>query len=436
MSYAAWGTTSASCALSCATRGSSRHFFPFPFPLPSFSSVLKPQHSNLRHDLSTPLNRFRQGNYSTKFIPTEYPDGFKGVELTRRETHELVATAVALHHARLDVAASGTDEGAGEDVDGHNPNTLVSGDELVALLPSGEAFHVTVSIEDSLVVDLVPLDPAHPSLIPRSRRAAERVEVSQLDWVCETPLATLTFMAEVKADVGAKRASKKKKGAGTEAEAGPLQEERIVQYEGRVPQGYKLRFNGSQQTVLLRSLRQHALSVHMLPPENVDVTRFLLCPMPGTLVSCAVKEGQEMGCYTPTDFILPGGTVLTGVTSLRFAPVTGADLLSDVEQMEILDQAPDQPDGIATPLQVGLIEVVTAAPVGTPTCDTIDFNNNGVFPEDQDVVDFFDVLAGGNPATCDAALGCQDVDFNNNGVFPEDQDVIDFFNVLAGGACP
>ena len=216
------------------------------------------------------------------------------MELTRRETHELVATAVALHHARLDVAASGTDEGAGEDVDGHNPNTLVSGDELVALLPSGEAFHVTVSIEDSLVVDLVPLDPAHPSLIPRSRRAAERVEVSQLDWVCETPLATLTFTAEVKADVGAKRTSKKKKGAGTEAEAGPLQEERIVQYEGRVPQGYKLRFNGSQQTVLLRSLRQHALSVHMLPPENVDVTRFLLCPMPGTLVSCAVKEGQEV----------------------------------------------------------------------------------------------------------------------------------------------
>ncbi|GDX99741.1 hypothetical protein LBMAG48_21450 [Phycisphaerae bacterium] len=30
---------------------------------------------------------------------------------------------------------------------------------------------------------------------------------------------------------------------------------------------------------------------------------------------------------------------------------------------------------------------------------------------------------------------CSDIDFNNNGVFPEDQDVVDFFNVLAGGAC-
>ncbi|HLP84557.1 MAG TPA: hypothetical protein VK157_09420 [Phycisphaerales bacterium] len=63
-------------------------------------------------------------------------------------------------------------------------------------------------------------------------------------------------------------------------------------------------------------------------------------------------------------------------------------------------------------------------------CQDIDFNNNGVFPEDQDVVDFFDVLAGGSCAACNT------IDFNNNGVFPEDQDVIDFFNVLAGGNCP
>jgi hypothetical protein len=69
-------------------------------------------------------------------------------------------------------------------------------------------------------------------------------------------------------------------------------------------------------------------------------------------------------------------------------------------------------------------------------CDDIDFNNNGVFPEDQDVIDFFDVLAGGSPTSCDTVLGCNDIDFNNNGVFPEDQDIIDFFDVLAGGTCP
>jgi hypothetical protein len=64
-----------------------------------------------------------------------------------------------------------------------------------------------------------------------------------------------------------------------------------------------------------------------------------------------------------------------------------------------------------------------------PSCDSIDFNNNQVFPEDQDVIDFFNVLSGG------ACPACNDIDFNNNQVFPEDQDVIDFFNVLAGGTC-
>ncbi len=72
--------------------------------------------------------------------------------------------------------------------------------------------------------------------------------------------------------------------------------------------------------------------------------------------------------------------------------------------------------------------------MGCP-CDPIDFNRNDVFPEDQDVIDFFDVLAGGTPASCDPDRGCNDIDFNNNGVFPEDQDVMDFFNVLAGGSC-
>jgi len=65
------------------------------------------------------------------------------------------------------------------------------------------------------------------------------------------------------------------------------------------------------------------------------------------------------------------------------------------------------------------------------SCDIIDFNGNGVFPEDQDVIDFFNVLAGGVCSTGN----CQDIDFNNNEVYPEDLDVIDFFTVLAGGPC-
>jgi hypothetical protein len=76
------------------------------------------------------------------------------------------------------------------------------------------------------------------------------------------------------------------------------------------------------------------------------------------------------------------------------------------------------------------VTVPDCRPGGNP-CD-IDFNNNGVFPEDQDVTDFFNVLAGGPCST----LTCDSIDFNGNGVFPEDQDVMDFFAVLAGAPCP
>jgi hypothetical protein len=79
---------------------------------------------------------------------------------------------------------------------------------------------------------------------------------------------------------------------------------------------------------------------------------------------------------------------------------------------------------------------VSAALTVANVCDTIDFNRNTVFPEDADVIDFFDVLAGGPcPYLLPVGWPC-DIDFNNNGVFPEDADVIDFFNALAGGTCP
>jgi hypothetical protein len=86
---------------------------------------------------------------------------------------------------------------------------------------------------------------------------------------------------------------------------------------------------------------------------------------------------------------------------------------------------------VATACNGALFDDGTAAVLLTPAlvCDAIDFNRNGVFPEDQDVIDFFQVLAGGDCATCG------DIDFNNNDVFPEDEDVVAFFRVLAGGTC-
>ncbi len=66
-----------------------------------------------------------------------------------------------------------------------------------------------------------------------------------------------------------------------------------------------------------------------------------------------------------------------------------------------------------------------------PGCNDIDFNNDGLFPDDNDLIDFLVVLAGG---TCSTG-NCDSIDFNNDGLFPDDNDLIAFLNKLAGQDC-
>ena len=123
--------------------------------------------------------------------------------------------------------------------------------------------------------------------------------------------------------------------------------------------------------------------------------------------------------YGAVDAITAPQNVATDIVTIGAENDTGT-------QATIIDTATVGTGNISFTLSYG----TTANPCVTTGCDDIDFNNNEVFPEDQDVIDFFNVLSG---ADCPA---CNDIDFNNNGVFPEDQDVIDFFNVLSGGQCP
>jgi glutamyl endopeptidase len=62
-------------------------------------------------------------------------------------------------------------------------------------------------------------------------------------------------------------------------------------------------------------------------------------------------------------------------------------------------------------------------------CDSIDFNNDGVFPDNDDLVDFLRVFSG---STCGT---CNDLDFNNDGVYPDGEDISALLRVLSGGRC-
>jgi hypothetical protein len=71
--------------------------------------------------------------------------------------------------------------------------------------------------------------------------------------------------------------------------------------------------------------------------------------------------------------------------------------------------------------------------IGTGPCDPIDFNNDGLFPDTQDIDDFLAVFAGG---PCSNDPNCNDIDFNNDGLFPDTLDIDSLLSVFSGGPCP
>jgi hypothetical protein len=80
------------------------------------------------------------------------------------------------------------------------------------------------------------------------------------------------------------------------------------------------------------------------------------------------------------------------------------------------------------------------ATIAVDQCDCIDYNNDGIFPSDEDLIDFLNVLAGGACSTgpvieAEGEVGCNDIDFNNDGIFPSDEDLLAFLRVMAGGSC-
>jgi acetyl/propionyl-CoA carboxylase alpha subunit len=62
----------------------------------------------------------------------------------------------------------------------------------------------------------------------------------------------------------------------------------------RVGIGYRLTYAGAQAKVLVLAPRAADLDRHMLVKQPPDMSKYLLSPMPGLLVSLAVKEGQEV----------------------------------------------------------------------------------------------------------------------------------------------
>jgi hypothetical protein len=68
---------------------------------------------------------------------------------------------------------------------------------------------------------------------------------------------------------------------------------------------------------------------------------------------------------------------------------------------------------------------------GVPGCDSIDYNNDGLFPSTLDIDDFLSVFSGGPCST----PNCNDIDFNNDSLTPDTADIDALLSVFSGGPC-
>jgi propionyl-CoA carboxylase alpha chain len=63
--------------------------------------------------------------------------------------------------------------------------------------------------------------------------------------------------------------------------------------------GYRLSHQGSAHHAIVYTTRGYALSKFMIEKVPPDLSRFLLCPMPGLVVSVDVSEGQSVEAGQP-----------------------------------------------------------------------------------------------------------------------------------------
>jgi propionyl-CoA carboxylase alpha chain len=186
-------------------------------------------------------DRFLKGDITTAFIDEEYPDGFLGVNLEKDMLKYIAAACSAMYR----VAEIRRTRISGR-MDNH---TRTVGSNWVISL-SGHDFFIDLSADKS------------GSTVIFSDGSSFRVESS---WRPGDTIAHVNInetLVSIKVD--------------------------------KIPSGFRVRHNGADLKVLIRNERQFQLSKYMLEKIAPDMSKFLLCPMPGMLVSVNVSVGEEV----------------------------------------------------------------------------------------------------------------------------------------------
>jgi len=184
--------------------------------------------------------RFQEGRLSTNFIADEYPDGFTSAVIDTAAAARLVAVTAAVHC--LYVAREGQLPGQLSE-----QPTTVPGAWVVGVDETDYSVHVSAEV-DAVIVEM------------DDHRLAVRS-----DWA----FGQILF-------------------------EGSIDGEDIALEIERLSGGYRIAWRGIDTTVTVRSARAAELAGRMPKKEPPDLSRYLLSPMPGLVVSINVSEGETV----------------------------------------------------------------------------------------------------------------------------------------------
>jgi propionyl-CoA carboxylase alpha chain len=183
--------------------------------------------------------RFRSGELTTGFIAEEYPDGFTGAAASDQTLRHLAAVAAFVMTARADRA---------HQIDGQLSDPLEPPYNWVVTL-GGQSF--AVDLEEDVLVDGEPIE------LGVSYTPGERLVEANADGV----------------NYGIK-----------------IEPTRT---------GLKMTTHGKIHAVRVLPARFAGLIKHMIDKVPPDLSKFLICPMPGLLVALNVEEGDTVEAGQP-----------------------------------------------------------------------------------------------------------------------------------------
>jgi len=184
--------------------------------------------------------RFREGRLSTNFIAEEYPEGFEGAPLPPENERRLVAVAVVAH--LRDTARAGS-------IDGQVPHFQARLGRDWRVQCGDKHFDVTAVVGEG----------------------GTDITIDGHHLVVESPWKP-----------------------GDQRFRGAVDGRVVEVLIARSGEGYRLTFDGTTLDFAVRSPRAAELAALMPVKEAADLSKLLICPMPGALIQLHVEEGDEV----------------------------------------------------------------------------------------------------------------------------------------------